>query len=297
MFYPPRRTGIILNASLLLALLGAGLLSLRQASRAGIGGEFLVYLLPVLVAVLAAPSLAYRIYALQVARYILLRDGIRLVWGLRSEIIPMNQVLWVRSARESGLKFSLPVLHWPGSVLGAQKLADGKEMEFLAASAKPMIFIATQQRIYAISPADPQAFLSSYRQAAEWGSLAPLQAHSISPAFVLSRFWEDALARVLIFTAGLLAIGLLVWASLAVPQRQTVAIRISPQGSPVEMVPAVRLLLLPLMNGFFVFVDALLGSFFYRQDESHLVSYLLWGMGVLSTILFTIGVLFILRAG
>ena len=297
MFYPPRRTGIILNAGLLLVLLGAGLFSLRQASRAGIGGEFLVYLLPVLVTVLAAPALAYRIYALQVSRYVLLRDGIRLVWGLRSEMIPMNRVLWVRSARESGLKFSLPILHWPGAVLGRQKLADGTEVEFLAASANPLILIATQRRIFAISPADSQAFLSAYRQAAEWGSLAPLQAHSISPAFVLSRFWEDALARALIFLGGLLAIGLLAWVSLAVPQRQTVAIRLGPDGFPVESVPAVRLLLLPLMNGFFVFIDALLGSFFYRQDESHLVSYLLWGMGVLSTVLFTVGVVFILRAG
>jgi hypothetical protein len=59
----------------------------------------------------------------------------------------------------------------------------------------------------------------------------------------------------------------------------------------------VRLLLLPVINTFFVLVDLFLGFFFFRRKESLPYSYLLWGMGALTPVLFLMAAFFILQAG
>jgi hypothetical protein len=56
-----------------------------------------------------------------------------------------------------------------------------------------------------------------------------------------------------------------------------------------------RLLLLPVINTFFVLADLSMGLFFFRREESQPFSYLLWGSGVLTPLLFLIAVFSILR--
>jgi hypothetical protein len=52
-----------------------------------------------------------------------------------------------------------------------------------------------------------------------------------------------------------------------------------------------------VLNAFFFLADMLLGLFFYRRPESQVASYLLWGSGVLTALLFLGAVYFILQAG
>jgi hypothetical protein len=297
LFLPQRRPGLFFHIGAILLFLAVAGLGLWQAAGAVIGPVFLVYLLPSLLAVLVVPLLAYRTYALRSAFYILERDGIRLRWGLRFEDIPMPSVLWVHPASELASSLPLPWLRWPGAVLGTRHLAGAGLLEFLAASTKNLVLVATPERVYAISPADAQGFLQAYQRFTEMGSLSPLAGRSIYPTLLLSQVWETRPARYLLLASLALSLVLLVWVSLTIPSRQQVYLGYDPSGIAGDAAPAVRLLLLPVINTFFVLTDLFLGLFFFRREESQPFSYLLWGSGVLTCLLFLAAVFSILRLG
>ncbi len=295
-FHPPRQPGLVVQIAGILLFLAGGAWALYQASQATISAAFLIYLLPALVSVGVAPYLAYRAYALWGATYTLERDGISLHWGLRTVDIPMDTVLWLHLDSDLERPLPLPILRWPGSVVGMRHLPDGTLIECLASRSRRLILIGTPGKIYAISPDDMNGFLRVYQRFTELGSLTPLPPRSVYPTFLISRFWSDRLGRILLLGGLLLSLGLLAWVSLAVPTHSQVPLKLSPQGTALELVPAVRLLLLPVINGFFFLANLLLGLFFYRRSESHALAYLLWGSGVLTSLLFLSAVYFILKA-
>jgi hypothetical protein len=295
-FRPDRRMGLIYHIAGGLLFTLASLFGLWQASQASISLMFMLYLLPVLVAVIIVPILAYRVYALQTAVYILEREGIRVRWGLRSEDIPMDDVLWVHPADELSAPLPLPVLRWPGSVLGKRHLAGGGKVEFLAGNLRDMLYIATPGGGIVISPAAPDRFLETFQRFTEMGSLSPLPARSVYPAFLLARVWSSRLARVLLLTCVLLGLALLVWVSLSIQGRSEVHLGFQPDGSPGDLVPAVRLMLLPILNSFFFLVALFLGMLFFRREDSRPMAYILWMVSVLTSLLFLLAVYFILKS-
>jgi hypothetical protein len=287
---------MIVHGSAMLLLAAAGAFGLWKASQAVSGSTFLVYMLAALVAIALLPGVVYRIYALQRARYILARDGLSLYWGLRHEEIPIDKVTWVGSAEDNRKSLSTPFLRLPGAVLGVRYQADGKPLEFLAARGTKLIIIDTPERAFAISPADEVEFLHTYRKLAEFGSLSPIESKSDYPTFLLSRSWADQPARILLIVSTLLALGLIAWVSLSIPNHPMISLRLNSDGSTVELVPGIRLLLLPILNTFLFSIDLLLGLFFYRRLETKSLSYLMWASSILTSLLFSGAVYFILRA-
>ena len=189
------------------------------------------------MAIAFLPVLIYRMSALQQGRYILARDGISLYWGLRHEEIPINKVTWVGSTDQNRMVLTKPLFRMPGAVLGVQKQADGQAVEFIAARDTNLVMIVTSERIFAISPADQTEFLTTYRKLAEFGSLASIQPASIYPTFLFSRSWADRPARILLISSAVLALGLIIWVSLSIPNHPMTALRLNPDGSAVELVP------------------------------------------------------------
>jgi len=287
---------MVLHGTLVLILGGAGGLGLWLAAQAGAGLTFLLFLVPAVLALFLAPPLIYRLFALQRAAYILRRDGILLYWGLRKEEIPIDTVQWVGlPARLSG-KLPHIVSGWPGAVVGVRKLADGRTLEYMAAHPEPLVLIATERRIFGISPTDPAGFIKTYQRLAEYGTLTPLQGRSVFPTFILSRSWANLPARILLLLSSLLSAGLLAWCALLAPVYPELPLRLAPDGSALGVVPGVRILLLPVLNTFFYLVDLLLGLFFYRQTETQSLSYLMWGASTLTAAFFLVAVWFLLRA-
>jgi hypothetical protein len=282
------------SSAAVLALLGS--ISLWKASIAATGPTFLVYLLGTLVAIGLLPLVIYRMSALQQGRYILARDGISLYWGLRHEEIPINKVTWVGSTDQNRMVLTKPMIRLPGSVLGVQMQADGQPVEFIASRDTNLVMIVTSERIFAISPASPNEFLAMYHKLAEFGSLAPIQPASIYPTFLLARSWADPPARILLISSAVLMLGLIIWVSLSIPNHPMTALRLNPNGSAVELVPGIRLLLLPVLNTFFFIVDLLLGLFFYRRADTQSLGYLMWASSALTSLLFIGAVYFILQA-
>ena len=295
-FRPPRRLGVALHGSAVLVLGMGAAAGLYLASQIGVGFTFLLLLLPAVAALILAPPLLYRLIALQRASYTLQRDGILLFWGLRREEIPMDQVLWVGPPEALGSPLPYALGGWPGAVLSTRSLADGRTLEFMAARSHGLVLIATPKRVFAISPADPAGFQRTYQRLAEFGTLAPIPARSLFPTFVITRSWEDRPARVLLLIGTLLSTILVVWCIWLAQAYLELPLRLAPDGSAVDVVPGVRILLLPVVNTFFYMVDLLAGLFFYRRSETQPLSYLMWSASVLTAALFLGGVWFLLRA-
>jgi hypothetical protein len=306
-FLPDRRFGLLFQLTVILVLMGAAAFGLLSASQADIGPRFLLYLLPALAAVFILPLLAYRLYALQNATYILERDGIHLRWGLRVEDIPITQVLWVYAAQEVTPAPPLPLLRWPGAVLGVrhttarrnptQQNEAPQTIEFLASSSRKLVLIATSQRIFAVSPNEPEAFLSAFDRFIEMGSLSPLAARSVYPSVLFLRVWASRPARLMLGASLLLSLLLLIWVSLLIPARTQVFLGFRPNGEPGDAVPAVRLLLLPVISGMIVMVDWFAGLFLFRRPDGESMAYLLWTSSALAPLLSLLAVFFIIRSG
>ncbi len=330
LFRPGQQAGLAFQAAAAAAFSGFGAWAVWRALHTQPGPLFLLYLVPALLAVLFVPLLAYRFYALWRAYYIVSRDGLVLHWGLRTERLPVDQVLWVRRA-EAALPggnapaLPLPWLRWPGAVLGQRSLPPGGpleagQIEYLAGSARGLVLVATPQVIYAVSPADAAGFLETYRRCSELGSTTPLEAGSTYPTFLIARVWRTGAARALILAGLALNLALLAAVVAVVPTRSEIILGFLDTAEPV---PAVRLMLLPLLSAFFFLVDFFLGLFFFRMGgwgrepgppeaaeslpepegqadpalNGPVLAYLLWGSSVLTALLFFAAVGFILAEG
>jgi len=209
----------------------------------------------------------------------------------------MDQVQWVRSSNDLDGILLRPWLRWPGAVLGVRNQLDGSQVEYMAAHSAPLILIATDERIFAISPDKPDEFLRISQQFAELGSLTPFPARSVRPAFLLAQVWGVRSARYLLVAGLALTLVLFGVASLNVPSRSTVILRLGPSGNPFDAVPSVQVLILPIINGFFYLADVLLGLFFFRRQAEQVIAYILWGSAVFSSVLFLLALFLIMGRG
>jgi len=297
LFFPARRTGLFFHIIAILIFTLISAISLWQAAHANLSQLFLLYLLLALSAIGIVIWLSYRFYSLQNSSYSLGRDGVRLRWGLRLEDIPLDEIRWIHQESDLSEPLPLPGFHWPGAVLGQRNLLDGDRIEFLASTSRRMIVIATAGRYFAISPNDPNAFLLAFQRCTEMGSLTPLKARSVYPKFLLGRVWATPPARYLLIIGSAISLILFIWVRLTIPPRSQVRLGYLPNVSSGSLVPAVRLMLLPVLNTFFCLANILLGLFFFRREESQPLSYLLWGSGILTPLLFMIAVLLTLYSG
>ena len=280
-----------LAAIALLTLAGAW--GFWQSMHADVGPTFLLYLLPFLIALPLVPFLIFRLNNLENASYTLERDSLTLRWGLRLEVIPMNAVQWVRPADDLRESLRLPRIRWPGAVLGTRRLPGGSTViEFMASKTGNLLVIAVPGRLFAISPESPDDFLRTYQHFIELGSLLPPAPQSVRPTVVITRVWQRRPARWLTLGGALLSLGLLVWVSLLVPRLDEVSLGFFPDGSRHTPVPGIRLMLLPLLNGFVYLLNLFLGVFFFRKAETRVLAFLLWAASVFVSLLFLAAVYF-----
>ena len=295
-FYPPNRRGVIFHLTAIVILTLAGAWGLWQAIHTSVGFTFLIYLTPLFLAVLWVPFLSYRLSNLENASYTLDRDSIHIRWGLRVEKIPMTNVQWVRPATDLGGSLRLPRFRMPGAVLGTRNLPGGTTVvEFLASQTQNLLVIATHERLFAISPANPSNFLQAYQHYTEMGALRTPRAESIFPTVLVTRLWKDKPARYMIFVGALLGLILLIWISLIIPSLQQVSLGITPSGDARSPIPSIRLMLLPILNSFAFLTNLFLGIAFFRREENKPLAYVLWFASIIVSILFLVATYFILQ--
>lgn len=283
-FYPPRRTGILIQGAMALCFLAAGGYFFYTAVQAQTGIDFLLYMVIALVLLAPLPVILYRLYALISSVYTLRRDGLRIRWGLRREDIPLNSIEWIRPATELGFRLPLPWLRWPGSLIGSRRVPELGLVEFMSADLTHMLLVATPDRVFAISPEDTSAFMTMFQQINELGSLAPLEAQSVYPTLLIGWIWEDKTARRLVGFG--FAVGLVL---LAVDTIAVTRLSVIPWIGAEPTAPAERLLLLPILDGLIWLGNLVLGAFLYpRGGDMPLAAYLLWGTSAVTGLLLLI---------
>jgi hypothetical protein len=293
-FPPTRQRGLIIHSLLAFVLSAISFFALWLTFQTQVGLLFTVYLLVFIVSAIPVPTLAYRVYALTRANYLLDRNTLRLVWGLRMEDIPVTDVEWIRPVKGLLAPISLPWFRLPGGILGVTRSPDIGKVEFLASDTGNLILVATARQIYAISPENPAAFSSAFQKTIEMGSLQT--AHSLSqyPSFIVARAWDSLLVRYLWVAGAFMNIGLLVWVTVLIPSLARVPLGFESNGAPLEPVPGAQLILLPLLSAFLFVLGLITGLFFFRKEELRVLALTVWASGAISALFFLIAVFFII---
>lgn len=293
-FIPSRTRGLVFHSAAILLLLSLSGYALLNGLDQNIGGYFLSLLLVSLLFFIPVPPLIYSLYALIRARYDLERDGLHMHWGLRVEDIPLTAIEWVRPADELPIRLPLPRPSWPGAILGTVHTDELGTIEFLASTRSDLLLVATNTRVFAISPLNGQAFLDAMEKAFEMGSLAPIPAYSAMPAAYATHVWSNLPARGLLLSGLILGLVLFAIVSLAIPGRETASFGFYPNGQPLPPGPASQLILLPIMALVFYATDLATGLFFFRWDPYRPLAYLIWGSSIITSILFLFATAWIL---
>ena len=293
-YTPPRQRGLLFHGILIAAFGAATVLTFLSGAYQRIGSYFVLLLLISLLLFAPLPLLIYRAYALVRASYRLERDGLRLRWGLRAEDIPLPDIEWVRRASDLAVDLPLPRLSSTGAILGTVNVPDLGPVEYLASSRQTLVLIATPRKVYAISPEDPEGFISDFQRSLELGSLAPISSVSVLPAAYLSQVLANRVARALIVSGAILTLLLFVGVSLIIPSRTSISLGFYPSGAALPGVPAEQLILLPILGIFIYLIDLSVGLFFFRREKESLIAFLVWGSAVVSMVLLILAVFFIL---
>lgn len=293
-FPPPKRRGLIVHGVLILALSVIAIAGFISLSRTTVGPSFLISLLVAFMAFIPLPFLAYRTYSLLRADYHMDRDSLAIYWGLRVEDIPLTDIEWIRPAEDLTHPLSLPALPLPGSLLGLRRHPDLGVVEFLASDVKKLLLVATAKRVFVISPDNPSALAQTFARATELGSLAPAEAKSVYPSFVVSQAWESGIARYLWLTTLFLNLGLFIWASLIIPSTARIALGPQFAGSELATVPSSQLIIFPVASLLLSVTGWIAGLYYYRWEKERVLAFIIWGSSMLSSLLFLLAVLFII---
>lgn len=293
-FPPSRQRGLVVHIIVILVLSAISLSLFWLVFQTSVGLLLTIYLLLALATFIPVPILGYRAYALTRSNYLLNRDNLRLVWGLRIEEIPLADVEWVRPIGAVPGPVHLPLFRLPGGIVGITRHAELGKIEFLASETNSLLLIATAQRTFAISPADPVTFTAAFQRAIEMGSLARAEGKSQYPSFVIATAWENMFVRYLWLVGAFLNVGLLLWITIIAPGIARVPLGFTPAGVPQTPVAGVQLIFLPLMSVLSFVIGWLAGLFFYRRAEQQVLAVMVWVSSVASSILFLLAVVFIL---
>lgn len=273
-------------------MLTAGIaLSISQLGRGLISPLSLVWIGLLLLALPAALLVLNRLYGLVTARYRVDRDGFYVRWGMSYEQIPLDNISEVSPlrtgdpSRGQAQEPRRPKLGiwWPGCMVGRARSGTWERLDFFSTSSRMLVIRTTTGRALAVSPSDTDAFQAAFFSAVRMGSLEAIPERSERADFLVTRIWNDRLARVLILTGltiPLLLLGALVILAPSLPE--LVPFGFEPTGEPAPLAPRGRLLLLPMIAGLIWTADLVLGAWFFGNYTDHPVAYALWSAAVVA---------------
>ena len=286
-YRPSVRHGVIIHLGILLTILAVSGYLLWLALFQQTQGVFILYLIASVLAFLPLPFFLYRLISLLRAKYTLSRDGLSIQWGLRTEDIPITDIEWMRLPEDLAIKLPLPRIIFPGAVLGTLKHRDLGIIEYIASDFRQLVLIATKDRIFAISPRNINAFENDFLRSTEMGSITPIEKQSSQPQFIVASLMSDKAARAFLLSSAFLSLLLLVTASFIIPTRATVLLGLEAIGLNREESSSERLILLPLLSIFFLFVDFGFGSFLYRKKGFRNAAYIVFASALVLPISFS----------
>ncbi len=238
--------------------------------------------------------LAYRVVSAFTLGYALDRNGLYITWLGNRAVVPLEQIQQVDVG--VAVRWSpWSLLQGIGYYWGRVRTADGKLLHLFATRPpRRCLIIQTADAAYAISPADPEAFVQDFEQRRHLGATKPLGfAVELSRIFLYA-FWNNSTVRTLLLIA--LSLHLLMLALLAARYPElgaTVQMRFDATGQVVDPRPRHHLLFLPLAAFGLSLVNIILGLVFYRRQQFG--AQVLQGASVIVQLLCTIATFTIVR--
>lgn len=291
----PRRRGLILNGILLIGISITVGLMVTVASENPAGLQSVLLLATSLILAAIFPVLAYRLYALIQSEYSIGREGIRLRWGMRQLRLPHEMIVDNVLGDDLAERPQLPQWRWPGNLVGKIDDEELGLIEYLASDPEKLVFIGTLDRVYAISPENPNEFLTSLRNEAERGELEKGRIISVEPSFVLSEAWAEKNVRIILITGAALALALLIGVGIFIQGRDVISLGFTALGQADVPVISTQLYLLPAINIVIYMGNLLLGLVLFREKNMGLLAKLIWATSLLTNALFFAAVIFIVR--
>lgn len=294
-YLPFRKKGAWVLSILLFTALTAALIFFWRSSLTTDALLFAIFLGAGILSLLPIPMLAYRLLALFRAYYLLDRNYLTIHWGLRTEMIPVREVQRIQAVESILPPLKKPNLALPGAYLGFRTLQKVGKVEYLADDLEGAILITTVKAAYVISPADAAGFLSSFYRFVELGNVDAVAAASIQPAFVLGRLMDDRVIRWLVLAGFIVNAAAFVLTLPVITSRTQVAFGYSPSGA-ASPVPAIQLLLLPVLSAIIFLADIITGAFFFRNDGQRFLTYLVIGSAGVTGLLILVSIVRVMVA-
>lgn len=231
-------------------------------------------LLSVLISIPILAHLIYRTWGAFNLSYRLDRDAVHIYWAATHQIVPLNQIRRIiRSGNEIG---GWNLLSWPSPFVRTGKGQRSRRLERFASRPLPAcLLLETDEAIFALSPAGPDAFLEALQQ---YNQLGPLQTMTIErrrPLVGTDTLFDGA-GRWLV---ALGALGILILFGVLMvqyPSLPDLLFHDSGEGAPDSIRPKRALFVLPII-GLLAFLVNGAGGIWMAYRRQRLGAYLLWG--------------------
>jgi len=275
-FFPPKRKSLVLNiaimlvfSSLIVFLLISGSMTDQNQLAIILTGSGLLLMFPLALAI-------YRIFTISTTVYKLSRDSLEIIWGLRRDLLPIDQIDWVHPVSDFETSLPLPFSRFRGSYYGETTIKGLGNTLFAATEPDQMVLIKRENSYLVISPENAKKFSQTYEELTQLGSLINVEAESENLKMLWQRVMSDAWAKRLLITGFVSLVILMLTSSVIVGLRSQIT------WVTREIVPSARLFLLALIGLFFSIINTLYGLLLYLQEQMERGPiYLLWGWTVL----------------
>ena len=275
-YAPSRGKGILFLFPICAGMIALEIYLLRHFDVTQVGLQFFLLLIALLLIAVPLVFLLYRLYSLLFSYYRLERDGLHIKWGMRTEVIPLNAIEWIRTPMEMTEDVPWSVLPMPGAYLGTVTVHDRLTYEFLASDTKTMLFLGTPRYIYAISPQDPSAFLNGFERILQMGALENVNWTTTRPGNWLLEAWQNKPGRYSTILSLILLITLYIFVGLRFQVGGTISLTFSPTGEPLEEISSTNMLVVPLAATIIWITGSVLGMILFRKKENRRISEIIW---------------------
>lgn len=296
-FPPNRRNGLIVAVILIVVLLGLIIFSSINIIEGSVDIGLSMSLLVLFGSVVLLFLVASRTYGLVTARYIIDRDYLLIDWGLRKERIPLSDIEWIRGKVEDEHRYPLPMVRFPGQILGTVFDHDLGRIDYFASERSTLIYIGTFKRILGISPNEPSKFLSAFNRQVEMGSLEQSGGRSEDANLVFLEILRSDLNRIVLFLNFFLNIGIMVWVTYLAPRIDSISLGFRADLKPIEPIAGSSFILIPILSWVLALASFFWGMVLYQFSEKRNLAKVLWVGNLSTTFLLLLSILFLLQTG
>ncbi len=287
-YAPARAKGLLFLFPACILLIFLEIFLVSSFGSTNIGLQFFLLLIAMIITGVPLAFLLYRLFSLTFSYYRLERDGLHIQWGLRSEIIPLNAIEWIRSPAEMTEDVPWSVLPMPGAYLGTVSVDDHRTYEFLASDMNRMLFLGTSRYIYVISPQKPAGFMSGFERILQMGSLSNEQWVTARPVGWLLDAWANTTARISVILSLIFLVGLYIWVGLRFQTHGLLPNSFTAEGKPAEGVGGSNALVLPMGATAVWVLGMLLGLWVFQRRKKQGIAELVWGASAAAVLQFLI---------